>query len=112
MKRAKKRPPTKSGDRRGSRSAGKSADSDRNPESRGKLNPEIFVLRSMPGPYGQIYARAHLRNKKGDVFLCWRDKNRTRNFYLGRRKQKPPTIDIGCSSGPGDVDGRRRHRAP
>lgn len=87
----KKHPPTK---RKNRSSADSGASRDREggrKESRVKLNPEIFVMRVHRGRYDKLYARAHLRNKKGDVFLCWKDGNRVRNFYLGRRKQKPPT---------------------
>ncbi len=41
--------------------------------------------------------RAHLRNKGGYVYLCWREGERVRNYYLGKAPRKSPTV----SSGPG-----------
>jgi hypothetical protein len=58
------------------------------------------------------FAEAHLRNKKGYVYLCWRDGDRVRNFYLGKAPRKSPTgrPAIGAArarrrSGPGTSAG-------
>ena len=93
MKKRKKHPPTIPARRRTDADrAAAIAGSGRN-DSRGKWNPEFFAKKTNPGPNTGIFARVCLRNKKGDVFLCWRDGKRVRNFYVGRRKQKPPTRD-------------------
>lgn len=52
--------------------------------------PEIFV-RSL-GLWGmQDYARAHLRNKDGYLYLSWRDGKKIRTHYLGKAPQSSPT---------------------
>jgi hypothetical protein len=52
--------------------------------------PSIFVAKNCGGP-GQLYARAHLRNKRGYVYLTWRDGDRVRAYYLGKTPRKSPT---------------------
>jgi len=48
--------------------------------------PKIFVLTSDGGP--PRYARASIRVKAGQYcYLMWRDGNRVRNFYLGKRRE-------------------------
>jgi hypothetical protein len=42
-------------------------------------------------PWRDPYARAHLRNRKGYVYLTWRDGQRVRSFYLGKAPRKCPT---------------------
>jgi hypothetical protein len=62
------------------------------------LNPEIYVHGE--GAFGTVeFRRAHLRNKRGYVYLCWRDGDRVRNFYLGKAPRKSPT-DVRSSSSP------------
>jgi hypothetical protein len=34
---------------------------------------------------------AHLRNKRGYIYLCWREGKRVRNFYLGKAPRSCPT---------------------
>jgi hypothetical protein len=52
--------------------------------SRVKLpEPRIFIALKR-GPAGEQYAQAHLRNKRGYVYLTWRDGDRVRTFYLGK----------------------------
>jgi hypothetical protein len=54
--------------------------------------PKIFVaLESKLVWESGRFAEAHLRNKKGYVYLCWRDGDRVRNFYLGKAPRKSPT---------------------
>jgi hypothetical protein len=63
------------------------------------LNPEIYVRGE--SAFGMVeFKRAHLRNKRGYVYLCWREGDRVRNFYLGKAPRKSPTprSDIGSSS--------------
>lgn len=74
--------------------------------------PEIFV-RCDANPYGyRHFARCHLRNRKGYVYLCWRDGDKFRTHYLGKAPRKSPTPEdlAGASSGPAaagaDVDVR------
>lgn len=60
--------------------------------------PEIFVYVSEEA-FGHRYKRAHLRNKRGYVYLCWREGVRVRNFYLGKAPRKSPTLEgsgAGC----------------
>jgi hypothetical protein len=61
-----------------------------------RLNPKIFIRleRESRTPYferGSIFVAAHLRNKKGYVYLCWREGTRVRNLYLGKAPRKSPT---------------------
>src|SRR5882762_4955874 len=54
--------------------------------------PEIFVkCVDREKPWRDPYARAHLRNKHGYVYLTWRDGQRVRTFYLGKAPRKSPT---------------------
>lgn len=60
--------------------------------------PEIFVR--IPRPKsdhyyygsGMTYAAAHLRNKAGYAYLCWREGERVRTFYLGKAPNHPLRI--------------------
>lgn len=44
------------------------------------------------------YSKAHLRNRRGYVYLCWRDGEEFRTYYLGKAPRKSPT-----ASGPGEL---------
>jgi len=73
----------------------------KSPDSRSRTNtpPTIYVETPSPQrPGDQIptwsarqKARAHLRNKRGYVYLCWREGKRIRNLYLGKAPRKSPT---------------------
>ena len=52
--------------------------------------PAIFIESSVNG-YRHHMSRAHLRNKRGYVYLCWREGNRVHNFYLGKAPRSSPT---------------------
>ncbi len=52
--------------------------------------PEIYV-RAGEGQWSGRYHRAHLRNRRGYLELCWRDGERVRSFYLGKAAKKFPT---------------------
>lgn len=52
--------------------------------------PEIFVRLTDHVPYAAFH-QAHLRNKRGYVYLCWREGKRVRNFYLGKARKPSPT---------------------
>jgi hypothetical protein len=52
--------------------------------------PEIFV-ESRADELTPRYARAHLRNRRGYVYLSWREGDRVRSFYLGKAPRKSPT---------------------
>lgn len=57
--------------------------------------PRIYVEVTNNGGYGMnAHARAHLRNKRGYVYLCWREGDRVRNYYLGKAPRKSPTPDL------------------
>ena len=61
-------------------------------------SPRIFV--QVFSTYGSArHAQAHLRNKGGYLYLCWRDQGKVRNFYLGKRPPDSPT----ASSRPGAI---------
>ncbi len=55
-----------------------------------KIVPEIFVAVGQ-GQWSKVYHRAHLRNKQGYLYLCWRQSGTVETFYLGKVKQKSPT---------------------
>ena len=59
--------------------------------------PEIRVKVDRPYQFA-TYARAYLRNKRGYVYLCWRDGDRVRNFYLGKAPRKSPTMQLAGAS--------------
>jgi hypothetical protein len=53
--------------------------------------PAIFVACPHEGWQQSHMSRAHLRNKRGYVYLCWREGNRVRTFYLGKAPRSSPT---------------------
>lgn len=60
--------------------------------------PQIFVR--VPGKHwGYEYRAAHLRNKAGYLYLCWRDKNGIHSFYLGKAPKTSPTNSAGAGDG-------------
>lgn len=56
--------------------------------------PAIYVRVEGKAWYRSTYARAHLRNRKGYVYLCWRDGERVRELYLGKAPRKSPTLEL------------------
>ena len=64
--------------------------------------PRIFV-KTYEGPYHGRMREAHLRNKRGYVYLCWRENGTVRNFYLGKAPRSCPTTAAGSSSPDGAV---------
>lgn len=56
--------------------------------------PAIFVRLEGKPWYRSTYARAHLRNRKGYVYLSWRDCERVRELYLGKAPRKSPTLEL------------------
>ena len=60
--------------------------------------PEIFVkCGDREHRFRDPYARAHLRNRNGYVYLTWRDGQRVRSFYLGKAPRKCPTLEPAAS---------------
>ena len=51
-------------------------------------------MRAGEGQWSGRYHRAHLRNRRGYLELCWRDGERVRSFYLGKAAKKFPTPAI------------------
>ncbi len=51
--------------------------------------------------------RAHLRNKKGYVYLRWREGKRVRTFYLGKAPRTSPTTAIADLAAAGARSGAR-----
>jgi len=77
------------------------------------LEPAIYVRVSEKddGYYSRaMYARAHLRNKRGYVYLCWREGERVRNYYLGKAPRKSPTPGAALPSDPPGGSVRRRRQ--
>jgi hypothetical protein len=61
--------------------------------------PEIFVkCVDRDAPWRDPYARAHLRNRNGYVYLTWRDGQRVRSFYLGKAPRKCPTPELAIEA--------------
>jgi hypothetical protein len=53
--------------------------------------PRLFVeLAGDCWQFGRLH-KAHIRNKRGYVYLCWREGKRVRNFYLGKAPRNSPT---------------------
>ena len=48
--------------------------------------PQIYVLTSGTEFCG-TYRRAHLRNKRGYLYLSWRDGQKVHTRYLGKRRK-------------------------
>ena len=68
---------------------------------RGKL-PPLFVHIEWPESYGgRRMVRAHLRNHRGYLELCWREGQTVKTVHLGKAAKRSPTL----RRGPG---GRRR----
>lgn len=63
-------------------------------ESRVNHPPQIYVLLEGRASWKASYARAHLRNRKGYVYLSWRDGERVRELYLGKAPRKYPTVEL------------------
>lgn len=63
-------------------------------ESRVNPPPEIYVRLVERESWRHSYARAHLRNRKGYVYLSWRDGERVRELYLGKAPRKYPTLEL------------------
>lgn len=63
-------------------------------ESRVNPPPEIYVRVVEGASWRHSYARAHLRNRKGYVYLSWRDGERVRELYLGKAPRKSPTLEL------------------
>jgi hypothetical protein len=74
-------------------------------ESREVKPPELFVR--IPGAhyYGAKYAQARIRIRKGCYqYLVWRDGDKTRELYLGKRENRtlrPRSPAPASCSGPG-----------
>lgn len=69
--------------------------------------PAIFVRVEGKSWYKSTYARAHLRNKKGYVYLVWRDGDRVRELYLGKAPRSSPTGSAGrpgAAAGAGELE--------
>ncbi len=86
----------RAGSRRGRKTAARRS---AGPRREQQTPPEIYV-RSGEGQWSGRYHRAHLRNRRGYLELCWRDGERVRTFYLGKAAKKFPTP---ATSGPGEL---------
>lgn len=95
-----------------------------NDRQRPKKRPEIPCRREPPEievkiTTGSTYSgwqrvKAQLRNKRGYIYLCWRDGKTVRTFYLGKAPRSCPTTAApappAVSSGPGSP--RRAKNSP
>jgi hypothetical protein len=64
-----------------------------------------------PPPYSyKKMVKSHLRNRRGYLYLCWRDKGTVRNFYLGKAPRKSPTAAAAIGAGAGEL-ARSQRRA-
>jgi len=81
--------------------------------------PEIYVkIRGTKRvPY---FAKAHIRNHRGCLELCWREGDKVRTFHLAKGRKSPPTAAASsrtpCSSpapaaAPTCVGGKNGRRA-
>lgn len=85
--------PRKPGDRRRPAGAVHRAD----PQSREVQPPELYVAVNGSSYYGQKYAKARIRIRKGCYcYLVWRDGEATREFYLGKRERRTPQDPAGA----------------
>jgi hypothetical protein len=73
-------------------------------ERRGKTPPPEIYVKVRNGYWRSNYARAHLRNHRGYMELCWRDGKRIRTLHLGKVRKNSPT-----AAAPGPA---RRRPAP
>jgi len=73
--------------------------------------PPLFVRLRDSEYYGAKYAQARVRIRRGCYqYLVWRDGDKTREFYLGKKENRTPRISAGAgdrSSGPGRAARRR-----
>jgi hypothetical protein len=69
--------------------------------------PEIYVRIEQPFDFAH-FAKAHLRNKRGYVYLCWRKGRKILTFYLGKQPRSYPTGNSLELAGAGDVRGAAR----
>ena len=66
--------------------------SGKRPQKRGVQRPEIFVKVQHEGwPYRE-YSKARIRVRKGCYqYLIWSDAGKKHEFYLGQKKELPPS---------------------
>jgi hypothetical protein len=81
-----------------------------------RATPTIYVLGvNRPGYFaGPRYCKAHIRNKKGYVYLQWKDDTEVRSFYLGKAPRSSTTEPAAAARparAPGGRSGRVRKRA-
>jgi hypothetical protein len=63
-----------------------------------KPTPEIFV-RVSTWTYQGSYAQARIRVRKGCYqYLVWRDGDKTREFYLGKKETRTPQVSAGAGA--------------
>jgi hypothetical protein len=62
--------------------------------------PEIYVRIEQRFNFAH-FAKAHLRNKRGYVYLCWRKGRKILTFYLGKQPRSYPTRQVQDLAGAG-----------
>ena len=84
----------------------KSADSASTKSRRVKL-PELYVgIAKSRNRYSDPYVRARIVEKRGYVYLTYREGKTVRTHYLGKAPKTSPTESAGPGAGPG----RQRRR--
>lgn len=76
--------------------------------------PRLFVeLAGDCWQFGRLH-KAHLRNKRGYLYLCWREGKRVHNFYLGKAPRNSPTQsgDLVALAPAGRILERRARKEP
>jgi hypothetical protein len=59
--------------------------------------PPLFVRLRESDYYGAKFAQARIRIRRGCYqYLVWRDGDKTREFYLGKRENRTPRISAGA----------------
>jgi len=83
----------------------------RDPQTRGVNPPEIWISIPSTAFYGHTRARARIQVRKGRYqYLTWRDGDKKREFYLGKKENRTPqrsspakTAAAGARSGAGPL---------
>jgi hypothetical protein len=66
-------------------------------------SPRVFVLVSEQVPNDAGFAHARIRVRKGCYqYLVWRDGDKTREFYLGKKESRTPQTSSPAPAADGD----------
>lgn len=64
--------------------------------AKSRTTPKIFVEHPNPVGFfhGPRYAKATLQNKKGYVYLQWKEGDTVRSLYIGKAPRSSPTASV------------------